>query len=100
MINNKKNIRMDIIDDIAFGIYFREYLQSNFKMYVIPKEAYKIIPDFDLNYGYSIPDNIKYSLIKDYINNNIICYRNKNTIKSNNLKQIEYLVDILITYGN
>ncbi len=96
ILNRKYLIRRNIIDDIAFGILLREHFPKIIIKTFIGK--FVIIPDFDLNYGYSINDkNIKYSLIKNYINtNNIICYRNKNTIKSNNLLQIEYLVDILI----
>jgi hypothetical protein len=92
IVENQHLIHLDIVDDIAIGILFREHRPDVVPQHFKNSEQYKATPVFYTNNGFNI------DAIKNYVkSNNIIVYRNRcyNCRKVDEI-QMKLIVDILL----
>lgn len=78
LINNIHNINYDILDDVSIGLLLKD------------------IPKTDIGHFYFVPEiNDNYEYIKNN-KNNIIFYRNRNSTRDIDVKQMKEIINLLI----
>jgi hypothetical protein len=95
IIDNKKLLRYEIVDDVAFGIFFREH-RNDIICQEINQEKYLKMPCCFID-----SNTLNLGLLKNLVKKDtIIFYRNSCFINNGNRKidavQMKYIVDILM----
>jgi len=95
IIDNKKLLRYDIVDDVSLGIFFREH-KPDIKCEVLDSKKYLKLPCC-----FNDPTTLNLGILKSLVNKDeIIFYRNSCFINNGNRKidaiQMKYIVDILM----
>lgn len=91
LLNNKDKIRLDIIDDVSLGIFFKEHAPT-YRVQTLPQSKYYTVPIY-----ITPPDMIDINRMKYDINTNkYIFYRNRcYNNREIDLIQMKFIIDII-----